>query len=149
MGKPDYDQAVWAYKLRRNHLYVGWGYDANCAAILGMADEAAKILKIKCANSNGRYRWPATWGPNFDWLPDQNHGGNLLETATSMLLQFDGDKILLLPAWPRHWDAIFKLHAPGNTIVECELRSGTVTRLHVTPASRRKDVVLTDGFKMA
>ncbi|NNM85728.1 MAG: hypothetical protein HKL96_08240 [Phycisphaerales bacterium] len=148
-GKPDYDQAVWAYKLRRNHLYVGWGYDANCAAILGMADEAAKILKIKCANSNGRYRWPATWGPNFDWLPDQNHGGNLLETATSMLLQFDGDKILLLPAWPRHWDAIFKLHAPDKTVVECELRSGTVTRLDVTPASRRKDVVLAGDFKMA
>ena len=52
-------------------------------------------------NSHPAYRWPATWGPNFDWLPDQNHGGNLLETTQLMLLQSVGDKILLLPAWPK------------------------------------------------
>ncbi len=141
-GKAHYQQAVYAYKMRRFHLDVGWGYDSNCAAVLGMADEAARILQIKCANSNSRYRWPATWGPNYDWLPDQNHGGNLLETTNTMLLQADGDKILLLPAWPRHWDVTFKLHAPKNTVVECEYRQGKVIRLDITPANRRADVVV-------
>ena len=108
-----------------------------------MTDEAARILKGKCANSHGAYRWPATWGPNFDWLPDQNHGGNLLETANLMLLQGEaGGRILLLPAWPRKWDVDFKLHAPRNTTVACQLKDGKIVELKVVPTSRRRDVVL-------
>jgi hypothetical protein len=141
LGKPDLEAARAAYAARRNHLDAGWGYDGNCAALLGLADEAARILKVKCANSRPAYRWPATWGPNFDWLPDQNHGGNLLETTQLMLLQSSGDKLLLLPAWPKDWDVSFKLHAPGNTTVECIYRAGKVEKLKVSPASRAADVV--------
>jgi hypothetical protein len=85
-------------------------------------------------------RWPATWGPNFDWLPDQCHGGNLMATTQYMLLQSDGDTIRLLPAWPKDWDVHFKLHAPKNTTVECLFRGGKVERLIVTPADRAKDI---------
>ena len=85
LEKHPHDDALWATK----------------AALLGLTDEAARILNKKCANSREGYRWPATWGPNFDWLPDQNHGGNLLETTQLMLLQSDGEKIRLLPAWPK------------------------------------------------
>jgi hypothetical protein len=141
VDKPGLDDALAAYALRRNHLDVGWGYDGNCAAVLGLADEAARILKIKSANSNRAYRWPATWGPNFDWLPDQDHGGNLLIATQLMLLQSDGDAIRLLPAWPKDWDVRFRLHAARRTVVECEYRRGKIERLRVEPASRRKDVV--------
>jgi hypothetical protein len=131
------------YARRGNRLPNGWGYDGNCAALLGLTDEAARILIGKCANSNGAYRWPATWGPNYDWLPDQNHGGNLMETTNLMLLQGEGGgKILLLPAWPRQWDVDFKLHAPHNTTVECQLKDGKITGLNVVPESRRADLVL-------
>ena len=58
-----------------------------------------------------------------------------------MLLQPDGDKILLLPAWPKGWDVDFKLHAPRNTVVECVYRGGKIQRLVVTPESRRADIV--------
>jgi hypothetical protein len=143
VGKPGLEEAVAAYRHRQNHLDVGWGYDGSCAAVLGMADEAARILKVKCANSHPAYRWPATWGPNFDWLPDQDHGSNLLETTQLMLLQCDGDVIRLLPAWPKKWDVWFKLHAPRGTTVECVYRSGRIERLLVEPESRRKDVVCT------
>jgi hypothetical protein len=132
-----------AYAGRHNHLDTGWGYDGNCAALLGLTDEAARILKIKCANSHPAFRWPATWGPNFDWLPDQNHGGNLLETTQLMLLQPVGDKILLLPAWPANWDVSFKLQAPRNTVVECVYRAGKIVKLEVTPNSRLKDIEAT------
>jgi hypothetical protein len=57
-----------------------------------------------------------------------------------MLLQADGDRILLLPAWPRDWDVSFKLHAPRQTTVECEFRGGRVEKLVVSPETRRKDV---------
>jgi len=140
IGKPGLEEALAAYDNRINHLDVGWGYDGNCAALLGLTDEAARILQKKCANSREGYRWPATWGPNFDWLPDQNHGGNLLETTQLMLLQCDGKKIRVLPAWPKKWDVSFKLHATGNTTVECVYRSGKIEKLEVTPAERRKDV---------
>jgi hypothetical protein len=141
LGKPGLDEARAAYRHRQSHLDVGWGYDGSCAALLGLTDEAARILKVKAANSHPNYRWPATWGPNFDWLPDQDHGSNLLETTQLMLLQADGDVIRLLPAWPKKWDVHFKLHAPHRTTVECVYRGGKIERLKVEPPSRRKDVV--------
>ncbi|HEY1788942.1 MAG TPA: DUF5703 domain-containing protein [Verrucomicrobiae bacterium] len=142
VDKPDLKMARDTYALRGSHkLDVGWGPDGNCAAVLGMTDEAARILEVKCKNSNPQYRWPATWGPNFDWMPDQNHGGNLLNTAQLMLLQADGRKILLFPAWPRDWDVSFKLHMPYQTTVEATLYKGKLTRLKVTPKSREKDVI--------
>jgi hypothetical protein len=142
LGKPGLEDARAAYAHRANHLDKGWGFDGNCAALLGLTDEAARILKVKCANSNPAYRWPATWGPNFDWLPDQNHGGNLLTTADLMLLQCDGDKIRLLPAWPKGWDVSFKLRATRNTTVECVYRAGKIEKLLVTPPERKPDVLL-------
>ena len=43
-----------------------------------------------------------------------------------MLMQCEGDRILLLPAWPKDWDVSFKLHAPRQTTVECVYRGGKV-----------------------
>jgi hypothetical protein len=149
LGKPGLEEARAAYVHRANHQDNGWGYDGNCAALLGLTDEAARILQVKCANSHPAYRWPATWGPNFDWLPDQNHGGNLLNTTDLMLLQSDGDKIRLLPAWPKDWDVSFKLHAASNTTVECVYRGGKVEKLTVTPSSRASDVIQPGGEREA
>ncbi len=140
------EEAKRAYASRGNHLDNGWGYDGNVAALLGMRDEAARILRAKARNSHPAYRWPATWGPNFDWLPDMNHGGNLLNTTNLMLLQADpleaGGKIRLLPAWPKDWDVRFKLHAPGNTTVECVYEGGKVKSLKVLPKTRARDLLL-------
>ncbi|HSI73976.1 MAG TPA: DUF5703 domain-containing protein [Fimbriimonas sp.] len=144
------EEAKVAYANRKNHLDNGWGYDGNVAALLGMADEAARILRGKCANSHPAYRWPATWGPNFDWLPDQNHGGNLLNTTNLMLLQADqieqGGAIRVLPAWPKTWDVDFKLHAPGKTTVRCVVKAGKIQTLEITPPSRAQDLVLPKGW---
>ena len=82
------------------------------------------------------------WGPNYDWLPDQDHGSNIMLTLQNMLLFANGDKIELLPAWPKEWDVSFKLHAPRQTVVEGKVSNGRLTELRVTPASRRKDVVV-------
>ena len=59
-----------------------------------------------------------------------------------MLMQTNGEQILLFPAWPAEWNVHFKLHAPKNTTVEAELKDGKVTNLQVYPAERMKDVVV-------
>jgi hypothetical protein len=146
LERPMLEEARNAYQLRGSHNDVGWGYDSNAAALLGMTDEAARIMKVKMANANAAYRWPATWGPNFDWLPDQCQGGNLMATINYMLLQHSGDKILLLPAWPKDWDVSFKLHAPRQTTVEVVYRGGKIEKLEVLPRERRKDITLPAGI---
>jgi len=71
-----------------------------------------------------------------------DNGGTAMETLQLMLLQFDGDTIRLIPAWPSNWNANFKLHAPQNTTIEGVVENGQVKDLKVTPASRAKDVVI-------
>jgi hypothetical protein len=63
-------------------------------------------------------------------------------TLESMLLQIDGSRIQLLPAWPKEWTADFKLHAPQRTTVTGHVENGKLTDLNVVPASRAKDVMV-------
>jgi hypothetical protein len=48
----------------------------------------------------------------------------------------------LVPAWPKDWNANFKLHAPKNTTVEGRVENGKVIEMKVIPEYRRKDVVI-------
>ncbi len=53
-----------------------------------------------------------------------DQGGVIMIALQRMLLQWDGDRILLLPFWPKELDVSFKLHAPRQTTVECVYRAG-------------------------
>lgn len=88
-----------------------------------------------------RPKFPAFWECKMDGTPDNDHGANSVNTLQAMLLQADGDKIHLLPAWPEDWDVSFKLAAPENTTVEGVYQNGRITSLKVTPESRRKDII--------
>ena len=59
-----------------------------------------------------------------------------------MLMQTEGPRILLLPAWPKDWNCTFKLHAPLRTTVSGTVADGKVTSLTVDPPERRKDVII-------
>ncbi len=120
----------------------GWRQDAIQAAYLGLAEEAARYVSGNFSTWHSGSRFPAFWGPNFDWVPDQDHGCVAMTALQRMLLQADGNKILVLPAWPKAWDVHFKLHAPMNTTVECMTKDGSVRVLKVLPRSRRQDVKL-------
>jgi hypothetical protein len=63
-------------------------------------------------------------------------------TLESMLMQYDGRRIQLLPAWPNDWTADFKLHAPYRTTVEAHVENGRIARLIVIPQSRAKNVII-------
>ena len=62
-----------------------------------------------------------------------------------MLMQCDGKRIQLLPAWPADWVADFKLFAPYQTTIEGHVEMGKITRLKVLPESRAKDVTINSG----
>ena len=120
--------------------HVGWKQDAIWAACLGLTDEAEQLITQKLAD--GRHRFPAFFGPGFDWTPDHNWGGSGMIALQEMLMQEADGKIYIFPAWPQKWDVRFKLHASGNTVVEAELKDGKVTRVSVTPKERQQDVVV-------
>ena len=119
--------------------HVGWKQDLIWAACLGLTDEARRLLELKMGD--GPHRFPAFWGPGFDWSPDHNWGGSGMIGMQEMLMQEAGNKIYLFPAWPREWDVRFKLHASDNTIVEAELQGGKVVNVKVSPQSRQQDIV--------
>jgi hypothetical protein len=144
VGKPGLDTAIntWKYDTLVNKFrsHVGWKQDNIWAARLGLTDEAWRLTALKLQNSERRF--PAFWGPGFDWVPDHNWGGSGMIGLQEMLLQTDDKRILLFPAWPKDKDVHFKLHAPYNTTVEAELKDGKLVKLIVLPAERKQDVEL-------
>jgi hypothetical protein len=119
--------------------HIGWKQDNIWAARLGLKDTAWKLTSLKLQSGNTRF--PAFWGPGFDWLPDHNWGGTGMIGLQEMLLQSDGKKIFLFPAWPKNLDVHFKLHAPYNTTIEAELKQGKLIKLKVTPKKRAMDII--------
>ena len=119
----------------------GWRLNLIQAAFVGKAEQAARMVTSNFASHDPGSRFPAFWGPNQVGMPDQSHGGVSMTALQAMLLQVDGRRIYLFPAWPKGWDVNFKLHALYNTIVAGELRDGKVTSLKVTPRSRAADVI--------
>jgi hypothetical protein len=127
----------------------GWSQDPAFVACLGLTDLARREIVARSKQKYRLSRFPAFWGPGFDWVPDQCHGGINMTALQKMLLQTDlpgiGRRIYLLPAWPKDWDCDFKLHAPYQTVVEGKVVAGKLKTLKVTPESRRKDIVIMEA----
>ena len=103
----------------------GWQSAPVQAAYLGLAREAARLASINFNDQfihwtdnidpdapfpqRPRARFPAFWECKMDGTPDNDHGANSVNALQSMLLQSDGRKIYLCPAWPEDWDVSFKL----------------------------------------
>lgn len=112
------------------------------AARLGFTDEARRMVADRFKRTHPGARFAAFWKAGFDWIPDQDNGGVASIALQSMLMQWDGRLIHLLPAWPRDWDVEFRLHAPFQTVVEGKIERGKLVNLRVTPESRLADVRL-------
>jgi len=140
LGRPNLDWGIEALEHRWDRGHAGWRQDDLFMAYLGLAQETRRAIVSRARHHDPTSRFPAFWGPNYDWTPDQCHGGVLLRTLQAMLLQTDGRRILLLPAWPKEWDADFRLHAPYRTVVEGKVREGKIADLKVTPEERLRDV---------
>lgn len=143
IGKPDLETALNTWKYDTDAIkfrsHIGWKQDNIFAARLGLTNEAAKYNLLKMANSDRRF--PAFWGPGFDWVPDHNWGGSGMIGMQEMVLQEVDGKIYLFPAWPKDWNVHFKLHATQNTTVEAELKNGIVKIIKVVPEERKNDII--------
>lgn len=123
----------------RFRTHKGWKQDNIWAACLGLTDDAMRLTMEKLAS--GPHRFPAYWGPGYDWTPDHNWGGSAMIGLQEMLVQERDGKILLFPAWDPSCDVSFRLHLPYGTIVEAACSGGRVSSLRVTPESRAADVI--------
>jgi alpha-L-fucosidase 2 len=144
LGKPDLDLARETFAARRFKTNGCWRQDGIQAALLGVTATARANVVFVLTRQDRQVRFPAFWDHGSDYVPDEDNGGNGLNALQLMLLQSEGDTVRLLPAWPKGWDVDFKLCAPRQTSVEGRLRGGKMETLTVTPASRRKDVIISD-----
>jgi hypothetical protein len=142
VGRPGLELGLEALRRREGRGTAGWRQDDLFMAYLGLAGEARDALVQRARTKHPESRFPAFWGPNYDWVPDQDHGGVLMRALQAMLLQTAGRRILLLPAWPKDWTADFRLHAPYRTVLTGRVEHGRLVTLDVQPPERRTDVVL-------
>ena len=141
LGKPDLALARHTFAMRRFPQDTCWGQDGVQAATLGLTDLAQRAVIHEFTNyGDQRFRW--FWRTAHDWIPDLDNGGSGMLTLETMLMQVDGERIELLPAWPKEWTADFKLRAPRRTTVSGHVEHGKLTDLNVIPASRAKDVMV-------
>ena len=74
VGKKDLDVAVNTYLYDSDALkfrsHIGWKQYNIFAACLGLTKEAQRLTSLKMKDSE--LRFPAFWGPGYDWTPDHN-----------------------------------------------------------------------------
>jgi hypothetical protein len=161
LGKPDLEMAIASYRhaaevagsmrafefgwTPHEPSYSGWQQHGMAAATLGLDESAREIVTGNSRLSNPGCRFPAMWGPIYDAVPDIDHGANILNTLQLMAFQAEGDRILVLPAWPEGWDVSFRFLAPRDTTVTCVYRGGKLETLEVSPPERMKDVQVCRG----
>jgi len=124
LGRPGLDIARRTFADRPQKSWHGWHQDAIQAALLGETAEARRMVADNFSSKHAGSRFPAFWGPNYDWLPDQDHGSVSMLALQRMLVQSDAMGTRFLPAWPRDWDVDFKVHLAGGRIAEGSWEAG-------------------------
>lgn len=141
VGKPDLQLAIDTFNARKMTQKGCWVQDPIQAAFIGLAGVAKEYIVFNLTRREPRLKFPAFWAKANDYPPDEDNGGNAEEALQLMLLQTEGKKILLLPAWPKGWNCHFKLNAPFQTTVQGTVQNGKLTQLIVNPPERAADVV--------
>lgn len=138
VGKPELETARATYRKREITESCGWQQHGIQAARLGLTEEAAREVYRHYSNTNPDCVFPAFWGPNYDWTPDQDNGCSAGIALTQMLVQADEKEVRVFPAWPIQTDVSFRLPIGNGNFLEAELSGGRVLRLHTDrPETRR------------
>lgn len=142
IDKPELDLAINTFDAREVKLSQGWHQDAIQAALLGKTREAKEMVTRNFLSKHEGSRFPAFWGPNYDWVPDQDHGSVTSRALQNMLIQTEGNKTMLFPAWPKEWNVQFKLHTSGQGVIEGKYTKGKGVKLTRRPKEMEIDVVM-------
>ena len=133
------------------HGNSAWRYDGQDAALLGMANYSWQFARARvmaqgtCENAS--FAGYLAKDPG-DGAPQVESNGIVAVTLQKMLLQTDGPRILIFPAFLRGIDVDFSLHVPGWGVahppatVRVVAAAGEVSHIGVLPASRRADIVV-------
>ncbi|MDB5209661.1 MAG: hypothetical protein JWQ30_488, partial [Sediminibacterium sp.] len=100
--------------------------------------EAKKMVIESFSSHDPNFRFPAFWGPNYDWTPDQDHGCVAMNALQRMIIQYEDNNVYLLPAWPKEWNVHFKVKGPDKTTIEGSFENGKMIGLKVTPGNKIK-----------
>ena len=144
LGLGTEDIVDWTMQHRTNKNAFNhkcWTQDQIHWAYAGNASEAQAGLIHRFRHASPQCRFPLYGSAGPDSCPDFDHFGAGSTALQRMLVQEAGDRILLLPAWPAHWDVDFKLHVAKNTIISGKVEDGKLD-WQIHPAVRRKDVVV-------
>lgn len=144
--KPDLELAIATFNGRTCKQKGCWVQDPIQAAMLGLTDVAKEYTRAALTKREPRLKFPAFWARGCDYDPDQDNGGNGENGFQQMLMQCEGKKIVLLPAWPKTWDGEFKLNAPYRTTVEGKVEHGKLVKVVVNPPERKADII--DGSNL-
>lgn len=127
------------------HGNSAWRYDAQDCAVLGRAADAWRLVEQRLTGQGTTQgsRFPGYLARDAgDGAPQVESNGIAAAALQKMLVQTDGQRIILFPSWPKGWDAQFRFHLRGPVTVEAELANGTLKSLGVDPPARRADVII-------
>jgi len=119
-----------------------WTQDQIHWAYAGRAGEARDGLVRRFRIASTMCRFPLYGREGPDSCPDFDHFGAGATALQRMLVQEAGDKILLLPSWPADWDADFRLHLAGRTVIAGTVKDGELRAWDIQPLTRRGNVVV-------
>ena len=117
VGKEKIEEAIVAFNNKANNEFSGWQQDPIFAAYLGLTKEAKEMVVHNFTTKHSGSRFPAFWGPNYDWVPDQDHGTVNMRALQNMLVQSEVDQTNWLPAWPTNWNVDFRVHLQQQKVV--------------------------------
>ena len=142
-GTEDIVQWTMEHRTNKNAFnYKCWTQDQIHWAYAGKAAEAQEGLIHRFRHASTQCRFPMYGSAGPDSCPDFDHFGSGATALQRMLVQEAGDKILLLPAWPVDWDADFRLHLAGQTVIRGKVVDGKLADWSIEPAGRKKDVIV-------
>ncbi|MBN1395632.1 MAG: hypothetical protein JW959_11460 [Pirellulales bacterium] len=134
VGKDNLQIGIDTYNNRTHNLGAsGWSQDPIDAAMLGLTEQAQALVVQGFTQKDAGSRFPGFYGPNYDWVPDQDHSSSASLALQRMLVQVDGQRVLLFPAWPTDWDVEFKVFGPSGSIIMGDFENGTVKWLDPVP----------------
>lgn len=116
VGEKDLNIGINTFKKRKERASCGWQQHGIQAAFLGLKKETFKEITRNCENTNKNCIFPAFYGPNYDWLPDQDNGSVMNIAITKALIQSNSEKIFLFPAWDKKLSVSFRLPVDDNFI---------------------------------